>query len=128
MSITQFIKKVCVQDAIYWGSPVNNGYSGKTYATPVEIKCRWEEKMRVIHDDKGQEFSSKAQILVTQNLDMEGYLYLGTLDSLESVVDETDPKNVTGAYEIIAIDRIPLFKSSTDFVHIVYLGFGNRMI
>jgi hypothetical protein len=129
MSITNFIKRVAVQTAVYWGSPINDGYGGKTFASPVEIKCRWEDKVRLLISADGSETKSKATVLVTQELDDEGYLYLGTLDDLDEISQDSDfaynPKNIVHAYEIVAKDRIPMFRSTTVFVNTVYLGFRN---
>lgn len=129
MSIENFIKRVCWQDCVYWGSPVEDGYGGKTFADPVEIKCRWEDKVRLLVAATGAETESKATVLVTQELDEQGYLYLGTLDSLDDSGQDSDfllnPKNIEDAFEIIAKDKIPMVRPSTVFVNTVYLGFRN---
>ena len=125
MSITSFIKKVCVQTAVYWGNPQNDGYGGTTFDYPVEIKCRWEDKERIQYSNMGKELHQKGEALITQDVDIQGWLYLGTLDDFDSSVDETDPLHVDGAYQIIAIDKIPLIKSTTEFVRKVMFGFGN---
>ena len=133
MSIPSFIKKICVQPCVYWGSPVEDGYGGKTFADPVEIKCRWEDIVRKIKTSNGSETESKATVLVTEDLDFEGYLYLGTLDevlALDAVVnlesgEVFNPKSIDRAFQIIGMDRISLVKSTTEFVRTVYLGFKN---
>ena len=129
MHIISFIKKVCVQTAVYWGSPNENGSGGKIYADPVEIKCRWEDKVQLVTElgttKTGEAVISKAEVLVTQELDYQGYLYLGTLDELYDSATSSgvylNPKEIDGACEIISRDKIPLFRSSTKFVHKVYL-------
>jgi hypothetical protein len=121
MSIPSFLKKVCVQTAVYWGTPVPDGYGGMTYAEPVEIKVRWEDVSRTVSDRDGKEIYSKATVLLQQNVDIEGYLYLGTLDSLLS----TNPMEVDTAFQIVGVSRIPMVKSTTVFVHTAYLGFKN---
>ena len=45
--IEKVAKRFCVETAVYWGNPQNDGYGGFTFDTPVEIKCRWEEKSEV---------------------------------------------------------------------------------
>jgi hypothetical protein len=127
MSIPKFIKKIAVQTAVYWGNPVNDGYGGYTYDAPVEIKCRWEEKVRTIADVFGEYRLSKATVLVNDPLDYNGYLYLGTLAEVNAMtgVTTSKPKTIPMAFAIIAYDKIPLIKSTTQFVNIVYLGFRN---
>lgn len=125
MSIISFINKVCVQTAVYWGSPNENGTGGKIYADPIEIKCRWEDKVKLVADKTGESILSKAEVLVTQELDYQGYLYLGTLDELYDSAASSgvslNPKEIDGACEIISRDKIPLFRKTDKFVHKVYL-------
>jgi hypothetical protein len=121
MSIESFIKKVCVQTAVYWGNPVSDGYGGKTFDAAVEIKCRWEEKLELFTSSNGEQLVSRAVILLTQDVDDGGFLYLGELDTLVSPIDVTKPKTITGAWEIKRFDKIPMIKSTTVFVRKAYL-------
>ena len=131
MSIISFIKRVCVQTAVYWGNPQPDGFGGYTFDEPIEIKCRWDEKIRTFTNPKGKEETSKATVLLTQKIDHEGWLFLGTLQDVYGLIDAdssnitVNPKEVPGAYEIIATDETPLFRSTTKFVHECYLGFKN---
>lgn len=118
--IIKFVESVCVQTAVYWGAPEPDGYGGTTYGDPIEIDCRWDDSTKLIRNNNGEEIASKAEVLVTQDLDNEGYLYLGSLDDLDS--DQLDsPEDVKGAYKIQRIDKNPLFRSSSEFVRMVYL-------
>lgn len=127
MSILKFIKSITVQTATYWGSPVNDGYGSYTYATPVEIQCRWEDKVRTVFDVYGEYQQSKSSVLVNQDVDYNGYMFLGTIAEATAItgVTITNPKTVPMAYPILSFDRIPLIRSTTEFVHVVYLGFRN---
>jgi len=119
MSIEKFIKTVCVQDAVYWGSPTADAYGGYAFADPVEVKVRWEEKNELIIDAEGKETMSMAQVLVTQDMDLGGYLYLGTLDELSS--NPSNPLQEGGAWEIKQFSKTPMIKATNDFVRKVYL-------
>jgi len=129
MSIPKFIKRVCVQTAVYWGNPQNDGRGGMTFDYPVEIKCRWEIKQRMHSDDHGREFLSMSEVLLTQDVQIQGYLFLGSLTDItgygESTLPEANPKNVEGALEVLLYDATPLFRSATKFVRTAYLGFRN---
>jgi len=114
MSIAGVIARNCPQTAVYWGTPVNDGTGGKTFADPVEIACRWEETIQVMLDTKGVETTSRAVVFVTQDVDEEGILYLGTLDDLDSD-EEADPMTITGAYSIKRFTKTPSLGSTTDF-------------
>ena len=118
MGISKFIEKVCVQTAVYWGSPVEDGQGGMTFADPVEIACRWDISTTVISDSQGREVVSRAIILLTQDVDEEGYLYLGELDDLDS---DPDPREVQGAYSIKQFSKVSMIKSTTEFVRTAYL-------
>lgn len=129
MGISALISKVCVQTAVYWGGPVSDGKGGHTFDAPVEIKCRWTDKQRVTTDQDGLQLQAKGNLMVTQDLDTEGWVYLGLLEDLTNEDNNftipANPINVPGAYKIIAVDKIPMVKSKTVFVRTIYFGFGN---
>lgn len=118
MGINKFIESVCVQDAVYWGNPQPDGYGGYTFDAPVEIKVRWDEKYELIRDKDGKETVSTAQVLLTQDVDYGGYLYLGTLNELSS--DPANPLEV-GGWEIKQFSRVYMIKSTTEQVRKAYL-------
>lgn len=118
--LISFIKKVCVQTAVYWDSPTPDGYGGYTYANPIEIKCRWDSVLEQIRTEKNTAIMSKARILVTQEVKNGGYLYLGDLASL-SQEHKDNPITTPEAYPIQRIDENPLFRSTDKFVRTVWL-------
>ena len=120
MGIEGYISRLCVQTAVYWGSPAEDGYGGKTFADPVEISCRWENTLEVIRDAFGNEIVCRSGIYVTQDVEEQGYMYLGTLDDLDSD-EEADPTTVDGAYEIRRFDKTPSLRATNDFLRKVYL-------
>ena len=118
--IEKFLRKLSVQTAVYWGTPVNDGYGGYTYAAPVEIAVRWEGSTKVITTSKGMEYVSRAEVIVNQDVDEEGYLYLGTLSDLTEA-QKADPKLVNGAWKIIRFDKIPMIFKTDEFIRRVFL-------
>lgn len=123
--LIKFIKKVCVQNAVYWPSPTQDGYGGMTYGTPKAIKCRWTDKVQVIkwqsaYMPTSNEFISYAEILLYDDVVVQGVLWLGLLASL-SIAQKANPLTISGAREIKTYERIPLFRSTTEFVKKVYL-------
>jgi len=125
MSIESFIRKVCVQTAVYWGTPTPNGRGGYTYADPRQIQCRWEDMDRLMVHENGKLIHVKGEVLISEDLEMEGWLYLGSLADFDSSVNVSHPMNIDGAWQIKGLDKVPLFRSTTKFVRKVYLGFGN---
>jgi len=87
------------QKAVYWSTPVVDGYGGRTFATGVEVSVRWEQRQELFIDATGQEARSNAIVFIAQDVDLAGYMYLGTLASL-STAEKADPLAVSSAYEI----------------------------
>lgn len=119
-SLTKFIKKVCVQDAIYWGKPTSDG-ADLVYSQPKLIKCRWEEHFEKMIDNAGQIVLSRAKVLVTEDLEVGGVLYLGDFTGLTND-HRIDPLRLNGAYTIKRVEKIPFMRSTSEWVRTVWLG------
>ena len=119
MGIESFIAKSLNQTAVYWGNPINNADGGKTFDPPIEIPCRWEEKIEVVNDNQGREIMSIAIVYTEIDTDVEGLLLLGTFNDLDSDMDE-NPKNDLAVKIIRRFDK----ESSLDgksFIRKTYL-------
>lgn len=114
------LKKLYKQTAVYWGNPDPDGFGGCTFDDPVEIICRWDDVTKVISDGKGNVIISRAVVMVAQDVDEEGMLFLGTLDDLDSG-QEDNPKSVSGAFTIKQVNKIPAPASATEFFRKAYL-------
>lgn len=123
MGIESFIRSICVQDAVYWGNPVQDGFGNKTYDDPEEIKVRWDEKPQLIAGKDGREITTDVEILTPEDLDVGGMLYLGNLDDIGS---DDNPHTIENTYEIMGRTKISMPKSVTEFVRIVYLKRDSR--
>jgi hypothetical protein len=131
MSISDFITKQLVQKAVYWGNPKEDGYGGLTFNDPIEIPCRWEEKSQVLGTITGNQVIGyqdicRAIVFVNQDLDEEGFLFLGTLIDLEdSSLDSSggwyDPHQIKGAHIIKRFEKIPAVGSNTVFLRKAFL-------
>lgn len=109
MGIESLLRRTCNQTAVYWGTPLKDGRGSFTYSDPVEVAVRWQDKKEVVTDSKGQELVSKAEVILLQDVDEQGLLFLGDLDDLDST-QEDDPTTVDGAYLIIKFDKSPDLK------------------
>jgi len=118
--IEKFLAKISVQTAVYWGAPTSDGYGGYTYADPVEIPVRWESSTKVITTPKGTEYTSRAEVIVNQDVDEEGYLFLGTLDDLTNE-QKANPRLRDDTWKIVRFDKIPMIFKNDEFVRKVYL-------
>jgi len=119
MGFINYLNRVCKQTVVYWGAPVRDGFSHKTFAAPVEIMARYEAVEELHRLDTGEEVVSKVRLWVLQDVDEGGYIYLGTLDDLDSNPD--DPKEIDGASLIISFRKIPLMGSTDEFIRRVSL-------
>jgi len=113
------IKRQCKQVCVYWGSPTEDGFGGKTFADPVEIYCRWEDMHQIVTDAKGAEITSRALVFVLQDVDEEGMLFLGTLETLyddyatdSSAGGINSPETIEGAYVIKRFQKTPDLKGA----------------
>lgn len=104
---TYFLRKNLRQTAVYWGSPAPDGYGGHTFADPIEIKVRWEEKTVLFIDAEGKENRSRAIVYVDRDVSLGGYLFLGTLDDLDS---SQNPLTTNNTWEIRNFQKIPTLK------------------
>ncbi len=122
MGIANLLARTSTQTAVYWGNPVEDGFGGKTYDDPIEIPCRWESKQQLVRgwDAKGNTFDYICIVYVLQDLDVEGVLFLGTLDDL-SPAEESDPRIPDTAYVIKQFEKVPAIYSTTVFLRKAYL-------
>lgn len=121
MSISQMLIRTFNQTAVYWGKPEEDGSGGKTYANPVEIKCRWEDKQIIVNAADGKEVSSSSQVFTTEDLEEQGYLFLGVLDDLINE-ERSNPRSINKAYEIARVSKVPAIGSTTVFVKKAFLS------
>lgn len=118
--LQKLAEKFAVQTAVYWGSPKPDGYGGYSFSEPEEIKVRWDGEEEISIDQYGNEFYQKAKVIVTKDLDFEGYMLLGKLIDLPS--DTTSPVGIPEAYQIRRKVTVPMVKKTDDFFRTVYLG------
>lgn len=102
------VRKMLRQKAVWWNKTGTDRFGKSTFAAPVEISCRWENRIGQYFDAKGQSNDSKATVYVGQMLHVGDVLKEG---ELESGVPE-DPKLETSALPIKAFDSIPSLKNN----------------
>lgn len=94
------------QTAVYWAIAGNNGTGGYTWATAIEVSCRWIEGNDLKIGTNGKEFLSTASVQVAQDLVLDSRLYLGTLASL-STAEKANPRLVKRAFPIRVFEKTP---------------------
>lgn len=81
------------QDLTYWAPLTKDEYNQLTYAAPVVIKCRWEDKNVLFRNTQGQEMTSAAVVYPAQSLAVKGYIKKG-------IHSDAIPVGLSGAFEI----------------------------
>lgn len=81
------------QTVTYWAPDGVDDFGARTFAAPVEISGRWQNKRDLIRDADGRQIASSAVVYVSQQVANRGYLYLGSSAA-------SDPTSVDGAREI----------------------------
>jgi hypothetical protein len=93
--ITDYTRKM-KQTATYW-APGAAGPTGQaTFAAPITLSCRWEDKQVLFKDSNGKDSVSQAIVYVDRQLAVEGFIYLG-------VSVGTDPRGI--GHEIKAVGK-----------------------
>jgi hypothetical protein len=129
MGFEEVIARQYKQKCVYWGNPVNDGHGGFTFDNPIEINCRWEDMQQIVSDKYGNEITSRAVVYVPQDLDEEGMLYLGTLESLYELDGDSDsssggvdnPRDIDKTYIIKRFKKTPALGSTTNFLRAAFL-------
>ena len=103
-----FMPNILKQTITYWAPATPDGYGNRSFASPVSLKGRYEEKLVLFIDETGREARSDAQVLLGQDVLQQGYLYLGLSGAV-------DPSTVSGAHEIRGFEKIPSIRG-TKFV------------
>ncbi len=97
------IKRMRRQRAVYWQRTAPDHYGTFGYAAPVEIACRWEDKIGEFRNDMGEKHASIANVYVDRVMSIGDKLMRGELESDTS----EDPREEPDAYEIQAFEQIP---------------------
>jgi hypothetical protein len=88
------------QTVTYWPVTGHDVYGGNTFGSPETRPARWEDRADTIRDKSGVEYVTKSRVFMSQDFDLDGYLYLGTSAA-------ANPTTVSGAYEIRQKSAIP---------------------
>jgi len=104
------------QKAIWWRRLGADRYGSHTFATPVEIDCRWDDTTQEFVDEKAVFQASKSVAYVDRVMSVGDRLMLGAMES-----DTPDnPLSITAAYEIKRFDRNPDLKAK-EFLLTAYM-------
>ena len=117
----RIIKKVLKMRAAYWEPEAPDDQGNRTFAEPVEIKCRWEERVQEFTGTNNEAMLSNAVVYVDRDVLLLGVLkLLEAGDTLSGLTSTTDPFANDKAWEIKRFDKLPTIKA-TQFVRTAFL-------
>jgi hypothetical protein len=111
------ITKMLAQVAVWWSAGPPDSYGKPTYGEPVEINCRWEDAQEEFINANGELATSRSKVYVDRDVKAGDVLSLGTLDS---GVDEDNPKQNKNAWEVRNFSKMPNMRVS-EFLRVAYL-------
>jgi len=103
------------QTATYWAPPIKDAWGAQTYPSPATMRAYWKEAKESATPLEGVERISKAIVLLENDVDADGFLYLGTL----SAGSTQSPRNVPGASRIQQVEKRPTMRQDI----VVYIAF-----
>ncbi len=109
------IVKMRKQKAVYWKRLTPDQYGKFSFADPVEIVCRWEDRIHEFLDHQGEKQVSKSIVYVDRVVSLGDRLMRGEMDSNTP----NDPL-ATDSFEVRRFDQDPNIKA-TEFLLIAYL-------
>lgn len=115
MSIISRMRK---QRAAYWAPASLDTYGNPVHGSPVEIRCRWEDKQERKLNGEGEEILTASTVYVDRVLAIHGFLVLLDDSGMPSGFDP-DPV-VHGAREIQVFESLPNLRN-TEKLYTVYL-------
>jgi hypothetical protein len=111
------ISKVRRQTCVYWPRAGFSEFGYPKFGSARELSCRWDDQTEEIIAADGTRRLSQAQVMVGEDLQVGGFLMLGTL---ADVTDFVSPSNNSGAWEIVRLTKNPNMRA-TEFLRIAYL-------
>jgi len=96
------------QTAVWWKRLDPDEYGSPSYDEPVEIACRWEDKMVRFLDGKGEISLSRSVVYVDRVISVGDLLRLGGLESGMT----SDPSSLTGVVEIRRFENLPTLRAT----------------
>jgi len=94
--LTLFLK----QDITHWSLSGVDGFNEETFATPVVLKARWEDRASKVLNPEGTEIISNSRIYLAKDVKVGDYLFNG-------VTTTADPKSVLGACLVLNFRKVP---------------------
>ncbi len=107
------------QKATHWALTGADASGDSSYATPVTIDCRWEERNVVFTNAEGEEAAAAGVVFTKVDVDPGDMLFLGSSSTV-------DPASVEGTRRVEGVSKIPQLTGS-EFEHRAFLSARGRV-
>ncbi len=88
------------QKITYWKKTGVDGFNEESYAAPVTLNARWEDRSSVVLNNLGVEVISMSRVYLAQDVTVDDYLMLGLSTA-------PDPKKIDAANRVINFRKVP---------------------
>lgn len=88
------------QTATYWKRQGADGFGNIVFSSPVQIRCRWEDRTQFIQNAQGDNVPSRSTVFLEQDVSLDDFLFLGK-------TSEPNPTNLDFAYKVMDFRRTP---------------------
>lgn len=97
------------QTLVYWAYSGADLYGQPTYASPVQMTCRWEDVAKQVFKADGSAVFTQIELITRKRLEPKGLVWQGKLSSFTSPV-RADVS--TGVREIILASSTPNLRNT----------------
>lgn len=95
---------------VYWPPTGIDQFGKPTLGAPLELNCRWEDKIEEVLSVDGEKTLTKAKVFVSQDVVPRGVLVKGRIATITNQLDpfkNVDLFGTTLAHRIIAYNSTP---------------------
>jgi hypothetical protein len=98
------------QNAVYWAPDEADDFGVEAVGTPVDIDCRWEDVAEQYISPDNTVDVSKSKIYADRDIEVGGYLLLGTVAGLADA--SAHPRTIPEAGIVRRFEKLPNLKAS----------------
>lgn len=117
----RLLQKMLKQTLVYWPPAGNDGFGGKTFGEPVEIRCRWLYVNELFVGPQKKEIMSQAKAFPDNQavrMELAGMAMEGTLAEVEAQ-ESNDPYDLELSdgrkpFEIMKVGGNPTFQGDEE--------------
>lgn len=100
--------KTCQRETlIYWAPTDPSPFGEPQWCAPVEMTCRWDDKLQEIQSTSGTRVVSRVEIISQEKLKVGGFVYRGSMSDL---LYPDSPSCNEDTYEVLKVAETPTIR------------------